>query len=342
MKEWKGEQKYSLLIFSFLLIVLCFHRLPAEWIEDANQNLPVCTAAEDQHFPDLISDNHGGVIVAWRDVRNGNRDVFAQRISTNGEILWEDSGIPICVQPSAQSWPLLIPDAEEGTILVFGDSRHRNRDIYAQRIDANGELLWGEDGVPVSTAPFLKEDVKAISDGEGGAIIVWEDSRHGNLDVYAQRIDGSGKPVWELNGVPVYKERAISMIHFWRQTMPVAQSSRGGTSAHRIGTSLRNGWVLQVSVFGEMGVFRYVQPPAIREVRLWSPMVRAERLLSGQTTAMIRIFSAARISTPNALMQMGRHSGRRMVSISVMTRRISSSPEGISDGTGWVHCYLVG
>ena len=205
MKEWKGRQKSHLLVFSFLLMAVSPQYLPAEWIEDASQNLPICTAAEDQHFPDLISDNYGGVIVAWRDVRNGNRDVFAQRISANGEMLWEGDGIPICVQPNAQSWPLLVPDAGEGAILVFGDSRHRNRDIYAQRIDTNGKLLWGEDGVPVSIVPFLKEDVKAISDGKGGAIVVWEDSRHGNLDIYAQRIDADGKPVWELNGVPVYK-----------------------------------------------------------------------------------------------------------------------------------------
>ena len=205
MEEWEGRWKCRFLVFSFLLMTVLPQYLPAEWIEDASQNLPICTAAEDQHFPDLISDNHGGVIVAWRDVRNGNRDVFAQRINANGEMLWEKDGSPICVQPNAQSWPLLVPDAGEGAILVFGDSRHRNRDIYAQRIDANGELLWGEDGVPVSVAPFLKEDVKAISDGQGGAIVVWEDSRHDNLDIYAQRIDGDGKPVWELNGVPVYK-----------------------------------------------------------------------------------------------------------------------------------------
>ena len=205
MEKWKSTRQYHLLVFSVFVMNVWLQCLPAEWIEDASQNLPICTAKEDQHFPDLISDNHGGVIVAWRDVRNGNRDVFAQRISATGEMLWEQDGTPICVQPSAQSWPLLIPDAEEGAILVFGDSRHRNRDIYAQRVDINGNLLWGEDGVPVSLTSFLKEDVKAISDGKGGAIILWEDSRHGNLDIYAQRIDGDGKPVWELNGVPVYK-----------------------------------------------------------------------------------------------------------------------------------------
>ena len=64
MEEWKRTRKYRPFVFSFLLTALCLQSLPAEWIEDVSQNLPVCTVAEDQHFPDLISDNHGGVIVA--------------------------------------------------------------------------------------------------------------------------------------------------------------------------------------------------------------------------------------------------------------------------------------
>ena len=327
MKEWKKIQNSHLLVFSFFLMAVSPQYLPAEWIEDTSQNLPICTAAEDQHFPDIISDNHGGVIVAWRDVRNGNRDVFAQRISVNGEMLWENDGIPICVQPNAQSWPLLVPDAGEGAILVFGDSRHRNRDIYAQRIDPDGKLLWGEDGIPVSVAPFLKEDVKTISDGKGGAIIVWEDSRHGNLDIYAQRIDGDGKPVWELDGVPVYKgegdqydpflttdDAGGAIIAWWDISTP-----DWNVYAQRMGATGGRIWE-------DEGVPVCTALPAIKEDRLSSLMVRAERTLFGQITATIRIFLVAQIFTPNGLTQMETHSGKRMVSISVMTRRISSRP----------------
>ena len=42
-------------------------------------------------------------------------------------------------------------------------------------------------------------------DGSGGAIVAWNDSRVGNLDIYAQRVNTSGVPGWTSNGVYVSK-----------------------------------------------------------------------------------------------------------------------------------------
>ena len=176
----------------------------AEWPPSATQNLPLCTAQNEQHFPVLVPDGKNGAIVAWSDARNANRDIFAQRISATGDVLWKTDGIPICDLPSSQSWPLIVNDTRGGAILVWGDTRHGNQDSYAQRIDADGNKLWDSEGVPVCTHPTLQDDVNAIADGKGGVIVVWEDWRNGNQDIYAQRIDSTGKPLWESNGVPVY------------------------------------------------------------------------------------------------------------------------------------------
>jgi hypothetical protein len=40
----------------------------------------------------------------------------------------------------------------------------------------------------------------AVSDENGGAIIIWEDSRSGNKDPYAQRINASGVVQWQTDG----------------------------------------------------------------------------------------------------------------------------------------------
>ena len=39
------------------------------------------------------------------------------------------------------------------------------------------------------------------SDGAGGAIVTWEDSRSGNYDIYAQRVNASGAVQWTADGV---------------------------------------------------------------------------------------------------------------------------------------------
>ena len=177
----------------------------AEWTTSPTQNLPLCTAQNEQHFPVLVADGKDGAIVAWSDARNANRDIYAQRVSATGDVLWKPDGIPICELPSSQSWPLIVGDTQGGAILVWGDTRHGNQDSYAQRIDADGNKRWGAEGIPVCTHPTLQDDVNAVADGKGGVIVVWEDWRNENQDIYAQRIDSTGKPLWETNGVPVYR-----------------------------------------------------------------------------------------------------------------------------------------
>ena len=195
--------------YCHLLVVALFmtgtggQNTKAAWIKDTNQNTPVCTAEDDQYFPNLTTDGEGGVIVVWQDTRHGNQDVFAQRVGAEGKMLWADNGIPISTLPSHQSWPIAITDESGGAIIIFRDSRQGNQDVYAQRIRADGQLLWDEEGVPVCVNPAFQDDVAAIPNGSGGAIIVWEDWRHGNQDIYAQCIDGNGKSVWTQNGVPV-------------------------------------------------------------------------------------------------------------------------------------------
>ena len=112
---------------------------------------------------------------------------------------------PFAIPPRRKVGPLIVKDGHGGAIIIFGDTRYGNQDIYAQRIDANGAKLWQPEGISVCTEPSLQDGLKAIADGEGGVIVTWEDWRNGNQDVYAQKIDSKGKPVWEENGVPAYR-----------------------------------------------------------------------------------------------------------------------------------------
>ena len=64
---------------------------------------------------------------------------------------------------------------------------------------------WPADGRAVCTAANDQLRPVTCADGSGGAIIVWVDSRGGpyTFDIYAQRVNKAGTPMWAPGGVPL-------------------------------------------------------------------------------------------------------------------------------------------
>lgn len=168
----------------------------------------ISIVADNQIYPQLISDGTGGVIIVWQDLRSGltTADLYAQRIDSNGSVLWTADGIAINSAANNQEFPQLTSDGSGGGIVTWQDGRNgTDFDIYAQRINSNGAVLWTADGVAISTAPNGQFLPKLSNDGSGGSIITWQDYRNGftNADLYAQRIDGSGSILWTADGVAI-------------------------------------------------------------------------------------------------------------------------------------------
>jgi len=167
------------------------------------QGVPVCRAVEDQTNPKIIPDGAGGAIAVWQDNRSGNSDIYGQRISKDGENLWAKDGVPVCTAPEGQFFPEMISDGAGGAIIVWHDYRSGAEDIYAQKINADGQAVFQPNGVPICVAEGTQWFPKLTTDGAGGAIMAWADRRSGNFDVFAQKVDYSGKIVWPENGIPV-------------------------------------------------------------------------------------------------------------------------------------------
>ncbi|MBU0741638.1 hypothetical protein KJ554_04705 [bacterium] len=169
---------------------------------------PVCRARGTQGAPQLISDGAGGVIMVWEDQRGhfGYSDVFAQRFDVQGHALWTPDGIPVYTGEYDQSEPQIVTDGLGGAIIVWF-YQHPVLDpfLHAQRIDANGTLLWGSSGITVSLDYATGDDLQLIADGAGGAVMTWVDKRNGagNYDIYAQRIAADGTVSWAPEGVAV-------------------------------------------------------------------------------------------------------------------------------------------
>jgi len=201
----------TVIIFIFLVILIPSTKVFGTWPEDSSTNVPICTADGTQEHPRITTDGAGGAIIVWQDMSPSSSDVYAQRIDARGQVRWTENGVAICLENGDQWFPNLVSDGAGGTIIAWWDKRvgFTETDIYAQRVDENGQIQWKPGGIPICKVPGVQQDFDIISDGKGGAIIAWQDYRAktDSPDIYAQRVNSSGKALWTMDGIIVSKEK---------------------------------------------------------------------------------------------------------------------------------------
>ena len=129
--------------------------------------------------------------------------------------VWDPRGIAVCGDSCGGDVQRGLPDGQGGVFIVWREGRNQlstQRDIYAQRITSQGTVVpgWPAGGRPVCRAPQIQDPESMASDGEGGFLVSWSDSRtNGEIDLYAHRVRGDGtlSPGWPVDGVPVCTAR---------------------------------------------------------------------------------------------------------------------------------------
>lgn len=198
MKKLTRNTLHIFVLFISFLILFSIGA-KAQWTTNTAVNTPIIfpPAISNGAVPSLVSDANGGAFIAW----SGSADISVQRVDAQGYTKWAQNGIVICNQSSSDI--LAVSDGVGGLVITWVDNRDGNYDIYAQRIDSTGNILWTPNGVAISTDVFEQNHPKIVSDNTGGAVISWTDQRKGNSDIYARRINAYGVAQWTTSGVPI-------------------------------------------------------------------------------------------------------------------------------------------
>ena len=202
----------------------------------------------------LIGDGSGGAIATWMQVPQGKVedgspkaslfDICAQCVDAQGNTLWIDNGIRLGITEGGGRHPVnrvITSDGAGGAIAVWEDLRKGLTSVYAQRIDARGNIQWQPGGEEVcyidtnsSFWPYM-----AVSDGSGGAII--------SFGVRAQKTDATGNMVWPVNGVQFAAGGANSIAYDGYGGIVVAWGESRRSYVQRLSEEGRRLW-------GEKGI----------------------------------------------------------------------------------------
>jgi len=159
-----------------------------EW---GNYGTYICTDTIDQQTPRLVTDNSGGAIIVWIDYVSGDNGIYGQRVNSAGANQW-GSKKAICDISSDQINPELISCGAHGAMVVWQDLRSGNYDIYAQRVDSSGNLLWAADGNVIINSANHEISPKIVSNGSGGAFITWLLDKSTYYEMYIEKLDANG------------------------------------------------------------------------------------------------------------------------------------------------------
>jgi hypothetical protein len=117
---------------------------------------------------------------------------------------WSPDNTPISQGSGSERSIVTTTDGLGGAIIAWLDGRSgSSHNVYAQRVDSRGFVLWQLNGIPVW--PEVEEQLylRIVSDGSGGAILFWIDFRNGGRVLFAQRINPQGIVLWDSDGVSI-------------------------------------------------------------------------------------------------------------------------------------------
>lgn len=160
--------------------------------------------------PQACSDGRGGLYVVFRATLQGKAygRLLAQHFNLHGEMLWNPEGKAITELEHPQEEPCLLPDGNGGLILAWLDKRDGHPQVYIQAFAPDGTTLWKKEGQRVAPTDQPQANPQLVTDYRGGCYLAWQqqeaDSRH--TDVYVQRINPNGRPLWGPGGLLLVKK----------------------------------------------------------------------------------------------------------------------------------------
>jgi hypothetical protein len=151
--------------------------------------------------PFELHDDYGqGVIVQWRTGNGSGAALMAMRVDSSGTNVW-----PANVQTSAGNDGLnyAFHTVQDGLGAQITAWRSMPGHLVMARLDTSGALTFNPSPLVVCDYASSQDKPKLVRNG-GALYAAWVDNRPpaSNADLYVQKFNANGAPLWAADGVP--------------------------------------------------------------------------------------------------------------------------------------------
>jgi len=172
---------------------------------------------------DMTCDAANHAILAFNDIRSGNTNVVAYRISPSGNFVWGADGIMLSNSTAFNAAPKVVVTAAGNAVFAWS----ADDVIIMQKVSPSGTLMWGSNGITLSSSnrltwpqlmPVGSDEVILKYFEDSGP--VYSPTRH----VFAQKYSATGTAVWSS---PASISQAGG-ITAWTQIFPFVNDGSDG------------------------------------------------------------------------------------------------------------------
>ncbi|MCK4676486.1 MAG: hypothetical protein KAT48_00015, partial [Bacteroidales bacterium] len=172
---------------------------------------------------DIAIDQEEHAIITFQDIRTGNNNIYAYRITPDGEFIWGDDGLELSNTTAFDASPKVTVTNAGNAIIAWASEDV----VILQKITPEGTFLWGDNGITLSgenryswpqLLPVGDDDIILKYFEDSGPIMY--PTRH----ILAQRYDMNGNPVWNEEAV-ISDAAGISA---WTQIFPFINDGNDG------------------------------------------------------------------------------------------------------------------
>ena len=145
--------------------------------------------------PAVAGTSDSNIVVAWSQ----DDDIVVQKLDAAGAPQW---GAGVLLHPSTGSYFVSDLHAADGASAILSFVTYSSRHLVAQKLGADGSLLWGAGHVQVFDGGTLQYGnfPPFVLDGAGGAVFAWYSSSP-SLQCRVQHILANGSEAFTHNGV---------------------------------------------------------------------------------------------------------------------------------------------
>ncbi len=211
--------RIAVIMATLLIVSSCLFGLVSDWQDNGIQ---IRQNGYIEWFRSATRLSDGSTVYTWSDTRNGDRDVYAQRVGLDGTNMWNNGeSVLVCGEYGRQEDPVVMATSEDNLIFAWIDFRDSDKgDIRTQMLDIDGNLQWHDNndgGVVLVEDNFIQISLNIVSDDNGGVFLIWNDQRNSGTDIYGAHIDNTGANLWTANGMPVAGGAGVQTSHTFRK-----------------------------------------------------------------------------------------------------------------------------